>query len=217
VDLMQQHHDLIRKTLAEFRAAEEIEVAGDSFFIVFSTPSDGVRCALLLQQRLRQFNTGREFSVEDRIGLHMGEVLMSKRAGKRGLHGIQVDTCARVMSLAQAGQILMTRPVFDNARQSLKGEEVAGADSLAWLNHGHFELKGVDEPIEICEVRAGEAQGLSPPKTTEKAHRVEGPGQEAVLGWRPAVGQFVPKTQWVSSASSAKGVLEKYGSVATKS
>jgi hypothetical protein len=36
------------------------------------------------------------------------------------------------MSLAQAGQILMTRPGFDNARQSLKGEEIEGIAGLKW-------------------------------------------------------------------------------------
>jgi hypothetical protein len=46
------------------------------------------------------------------------------------------------------------------------------------------ELKGVTEPIEICEVRAGEAGILSPPTTSEKARRLEAAEGEAVLGWR---------------------------------
>jgi class 3 adenylate cyclase len=79
------------------------------------------------------------------------------------MHGIQVDTCARVMSIAQPGQILMTRPVFDNARQSLKGEEIEGAGPLVYLNHGLFELKGLEGPVEICEVRAADAGPFSVP------------------------------------------------------
>ena len=49
-------------------------VAGDSFLILFPTPSDAVKCAVLLQARLRQFNRGRALPVPDRMGLHLGEV-----------------------------------------------------------------------------------------------------------------------------------------------
>jgi class 3 adenylate cyclase len=196
VTLIQSHHALVRELLRSFSEAEEISTAGDSFLLVFAKPSDALRFALQLQSRLRAFNESRPVAVEDRVGLHMGEVVIEDREGKRDVHGMQVDTCARVMSLAQAGQILLTRPVFDNARQSLKGEEIEGITALEWLNHGRFELKGLGEPVEICEVRAAGAANLSPPATSEKARRVEAPEGEAVLGWRPAVGQVVPHTKW---------------------
>jgi len=102
-------------------------------------------------------------------------------------------------------QILLTRAVFDSARQSLKGEEVEGAGSLSWLNHGRFELKGVEEPVEICEVRAAEGQAFAAPTTSEKARRVEAAEGEAVLGWRPAVGQVIPNTRWVLENKLGEG------------
>ncbi len=206
VDLLQEHHRLVRHTFSQFPGAEEIVVAGDSFLILFATPSDAVKCALRLEVSLRRFNQGRAVPVEDRIGLHLGEVRIERTApGQHDVHGIQVDTCARVMSLAQAGQILMTRPVFDNARQSLKGEEVEGVSPLEWLNHGRFELKGVEESVEICEVRPAGTAGLAPPTTSERARRVESAESEAVLGWRPAVGQTVPNTQWVLEQKLGEG------------
>jgi len=206
VELVERHHALIRQILAQFAGAEEVVVAGDSFLVLFPLPSEGVKCALVLQRRLAEFNRGVPAPVEDRIGLHLGEVLIEEtEPGQRDVHGMQVDTCSRVMSLAQAGQILMTRPVFDNARQSLKGEEIEGISALDWLNHGRFELKGVGEPVEICEVQAAGATSLSPPTTSEKARRVEAAEGEAVLGWRPAVGQVVPRTQWVLEQKLGEG------------
>ena len=74
VELLQQHHALVRSTLQQSAGAEEIVVAGDSFLILFPTPSDAVKCAVLLQARLRQFNRGRALPVPDRMGLHLGEV-----------------------------------------------------------------------------------------------------------------------------------------------
>jgi len=205
VELIEQHHAWLRQMLAQFRGAEDIEVAGDCFQVLFAVPSEGVRCALTLQTRLREFNQDRPVPVRDRMGLHIGEVLIQETEPKhRHVRGMQVDACARVMSLAQSGQILMTRPVFDNARQSLKGEEIAGVGSLTWLNHGRFEFKGMEEPVEICEVRAEEAGLLFAPTTTEQARRITDEG-ETVLGWRPALGQLVPGTQWVFEEKLGEG------------
>ena len=91
----------------------------------------------------------------DRIGIHVGEVWIEEHegAGKaQDLYGLQVDTCARVQSLGQADQILLSRFPFDSARQALKGEELHGIGVLSWLNHGPYRMKGVEEPLEICEV-----------------------------------------------------------------
>src|SRR5262245_9914843 len=161
VGLIQSHHGLLRRLLGRFSEAKEINTAGDSFLIVFGKTSDALRFALLLQSELSAFNKERSTPVQDRVGLHMGEVVIEEREGKRDVHGMQVDACARVMSLAQAGQILMTRSVFDNARQSLKGEEIEGANGLEWLNHGRYELKGVEEPVEIGEVRTSDGAARS--------------------------------------------------------
>ena len=65
------------------------------------------------------------------------------RTGRNAEDGIQVDVCARVMALAQAGQIFMTRPVFDNARQLLKGEELDGVEHTS-AHPDRFEDGGCD-------------------------------------------------------------------------
>ncbi len=202
---LQEHHQVVRRLIDQFAGAEECFAAGDSFLILFSTPSDAVRFALVLQSRLREFNEGQPSPVSDRIGLHLGEVMIEESAdGIRDVHGIQVDTCSRVMSLAHAGQILLTRPVFDNARLSLKGESIEGASDLSWLNHGRFLLQGIEEPVEICEVRSATAGALSPPTTSSKARRQTDEGAP-VLGWRPAVGQLVPNTPWVLERNLGEG------------
>lgn len=202
---LQQHHELVRHLVASFPGAEECFAAGDSFLLLFPTPSEAVRFAVLLQARLREFNKGQATPVLDRIGLHLGEVMIEEKApGVRDVHGIQVDACSRVMSLAQAGQILLTRPVFDNARLSLKGESIEGSGRLSWLNHGHFILQGLEEPIEICEVRPADSPHLSPPTGSAKARRVA-QEPESVPGWRPAVGLPVPNTSWMLERNLGEG------------
>jgi WD40 repeat protein/class 3 adenylate cyclase/tRNA A-37 threonylcarbamoyl transferase component Bud32 len=206
VALLQQHHEQVRQVLRNFVGAEVIKTAGDSFLILFPMPSEAVKCALLLQGRLRQFNEGLSVAVQDRLGLHMGEVVIEEIApDQRDVHGMQVDTCSRVMGLARGGQILLTRGVFDSARQMLKGEDIAGVAGLNWVSHGRYLLKGVEEPVEICEVAEAGRSPLRPPDTTEKAQRHTSPDEEPVLGWRPAVGTVVPNTKWVLEQKLGEG------------
>jgi len=100
------------------------------------------------------------------------------------------------MAMARGGQILLTRPVFDNARQVLKGEELAAVGPLAWVSHGDYELKGVEDLVEICEVGEQNWLPFAAPPSTEKSRRHVAVEGEPVVGWRPAVGQQVPKTKW---------------------
>lgn len=207
VALMHKHHSVVRELVTSFVGSKEISTAGDSFFLVFAKPSDSVKFALLLQRRLQQLAAEAGHTILDRVGIHVGEVVIEEEkdsAQPKDFYGIHVDTCARVMGLAGANQILLTRAAFDNARSAFRGEEVPGGETLRWANHGPYILKGVEEPIEICEVRTVEGS-LSPPTTSEKAHRHISPDAEPVLGWRPALDQIVPNTQWMLEKKLGEG------------
>jgi class 3 adenylate cyclase/tetratricopeptide (TPR) repeat protein/tRNA A-37 threonylcarbamoyl transferase component Bud32 len=198
IALIQQHHAAIRNIIAKFPEAEEIGTAGDSFFIVFAKPSEAVQFALLMQNEMRRLRTSTGHPVLDRIGIHVGEVFVEDRGPQtHDLFGIQIDTASRVMSLGNADQILLSRFAFDSARQVLRGAEIPNVGELTWLNHGYYEMKGVDEPMEVCEVGETGFAVLSAPADSGKARRHRDPTDEPVLGWRPASGQVVPKTQWV--------------------
>jgi serine/threonine-protein kinase len=207
-DLFRTHHQLIREILRLFPQAEEIETAGDSFLLVFATPSDAVQFALLLQLRVRNLPGQSAARTVDRIGIHVGEVVVGHEVESRkpkDLFGIQIDTCSRVMSLAKGGQVLMTRAVFDSARQVLKGEDIPALGPLEWLNHGPYLLKGLDEPVEICEVREAGQEKPDAPTSSDKAQRQVRSDEEPVLGWRPAIGQPVPNTKWILQQKLGEG------------
>lgn len=181
VALMQKHHTLLRSLLSRFGEAQEISTAGDSFFIVFDKPSDGVKFSLMVQAKLRAQVRERAFPfpIKDRIGIHVGEVFIEEAEGSgkvKDLFGIQVDTCARVMSLGEGDQILMTRFAYDNARQVLKGQTIEGVGPLKWINHGPYLLKGVEDPLDICEVGEEGLAALQPPEDSEKVQRYYPPG-----------------------------------------
>ena len=65
------------------------------------------------------------------------------------------------MALAQGGQTLLTA----DAKAAL------GATSLRLQGHGHWRLKGLEEPIELFEASADD-RFHAPPPDSDKAYRV---------------------------------------------
>lgn len=197
--LLRRHDDVFRGVLAEFPGATVINHTGDGFLARFERSSDAVRAALRFQYRLLAGpNAEPELSV--RVGLHQGEILEDRcpSDGTRpGAVGMAVNLAARVMALAQGGQILLTRPVFDEARLYVREHPPAdgGAERpvLEWMAHGPYLFKGNAEPVELFEVGARELAPLRPPPDTDKAVRSVSAEDAATLGWRPASGLEIPR------------------------
>jgi len=128
------------------------------------------------------------------MGLHMGEIIRVPDGEAESHHeklvGLILDTTARVMELALPDQILLTRGLFDSARQHFVAD--SEEHPVEWCAHGPFVIKGLEEPVEIFEVGI---PGLSPfriPENTEKARSALPAGDEVTLGWRPAAGIEIP-------------------------
>ncbi len=122
--LLEQHHALVRRRLAQFDGTE-IDTAGDGFFAAFDGPRRAIECARTLAQDMRSLE------LEIRSGLHTGECeLMGKKPS-----GIAVAIGARVAAEAQPGEVLVSSTVKDL---------VAGSE-LTFADRGVHELKGVGE------------------------------------------------------------------------
>ncbi len=204
--LLEKHDAVLRTILAEHPDSREAQVAGDSFCLVFPRPSEAVLFAISFQRALRELSVAEGVTIRDRIGIHVGEVLLTDEGPHaRPIAGMQIDTCARIMSLGAGDQILVSRFVFDSARQSFRGEIAERLGALAWLNHGLYEFKGVGEPMEVFEIgEVGVAQ-LAPPAGSAKVHRLTNADGECVRGWRPAPGVTVPGTSWALERSLGEG------------
>jgi predicted ATPase len=104
-----------------------------------------------------------------RAAIHVGPVTLRRNGaadmalGAKPLEveGVAKSTTARVLSLAQAGQTLLTR----EARDALDGTE------CTVMSHGFWRLKGLTEPRELFEVGDG-CTLFQPPPDGPKAYRV---------------------------------------------
>jgi class 3 adenylate cyclase len=121
-ELVDAHHDAVRRELERFRG-REIDTAGDGFLAAFDGPARAVRCALGVRESVRRLG------LEVRAGVHTGECEVVGES----LRGIAVHTGARISAAAAPGEVLVSRTVTDL---------VAGS-GLEFEPRGEVELRGV--------------------------------------------------------------------------
>ncbi len=196
-ELVRAHRSVFRAVLQDLDG-QEIGTAGDSFLVVFAAPSEGVKFALLMQAATRKAREDEPEFPSPRVGIHQGQVVVERDApGRRvtEIYGLQVSAAARIMELGRRGQILCSRAVFDDARAILRSDDLPGLCPVAWLRHGPYRFKGIEDSHEVCEVGEEGVAPLEVPPETAKGWPA-GEAEEQ-LGWRPAAGVVVPGTNWV--------------------
>jgi len=157
-------HDRTARALLDPWRGREIDKT-DGMLLLFDSAADAVGFALAYHRALKTLPT----ALTARVGLHVGPVILRENPAEdvaRGAKPLEVEglakpVAARVMSLARAGQTLLTSA----AREDL------GKTPHQVASHGHWQLKGVSDPVELFEVADGEGR-LVPPGDGEKAHRV---------------------------------------------
>jgi predicted ATPase/class 3 adenylate cyclase len=166
-------HDRVARDLLPVWRGREIDKT-DGMLLLFDAASDAVRYALAYHRALAALHV----PLRARSGLHVGPVLLRENSADdvaRGGKPLEVDglakpIAARVMALAQGGQLLLTA----EARDSL------GESGLSVESHGHWMLKGIAEPLELFEVTALDALAAAP-VDGDKAYRVVRSGER----WLP--------------------------------
>jgi class 3 adenylate cyclase len=121
-ELLERHHELVRRQLVRFRG-REMDTAGDGFFASFDGPARAIRCGCAIADAMG------DLGLDVRVGLHTGECELVD--GK--VAGIAVHTGARVAAEAEPGEVLVSSTVKDL---------VAGS-GLAFEDRGQYELKGI--------------------------------------------------------------------------
>jgi len=121
-ELLERHHEAIRRELARYRG-RELDTAGDGFFASFDGPARAIRCAAAAVAAVRPLG------LEIRAGLHTGEC---ERIGEK-LGGIAVHIGARVASAAHPGEVLVSSTVKD----------LVSGSGIEFEDRGEHHLKGI--------------------------------------------------------------------------
>lgn len=146
-ELRRVHFSILRDAI-DHHGGEEIKTLGDGMLAVFGSAADAVNCAVAMQQGVdRRIPQGAapllrgppDPRVAIRIGLALGDVTFEEN----DVFGIPVVEAARLVTAARGGQILVTALV-----RAVGG----GRSGASFTDLGPLSLKGLPEPVPICEV-----------------------------------------------------------------
>ncbi|HET8587870.1 MAG TPA: adenylate/guanylate cyclase domain-containing protein, partial [Candidatus Limnocylindria bacterium] len=129
--LLEQHHETVRDVLGRYRGSE-IDTTGDGFLAIFDGAARAIHAAAEIRRELRGMG------LQIRAGIHTGEV----EVVLGNLRGLAIHEAARILSLADAGEILVSSTTRDLA---------SGAE-LSFLDRGVHTLKGVPQPRQVFAV-----------------------------------------------------------------
>jgi len=130
--LLARHHQIVRRHIGTFRG-REVKTTGDGFLVTFEAPARGVQCATAIIRSLQ------EVGVRVRVGLHTGECEFSDG----DVSGVAVHAAARIQSVAEPGQVLVSQTVRD----------LTAGSGLIYQDAGEHELKGLTGIWQLFEVR----------------------------------------------------------------
>lgn len=118
-----------------------VKSLGDGFMIAFPSASDAIRCAL--DVRLSAAEGWEGNIIRLRAGIHSGDAVRDVD----DFYGHAVTVAARVASIAQGGEILVTRVV----------RELVRGGPFAFDNVRLESFKGIEEPVEVSALAPSSA------------------------------------------------------------
>ena len=138
-----------------------VGTAGDSILAEFPSVVDAVRCAVGIQEELKDRNKelSEDRRMEFRIGVNLGDVVEDGDT----IYGDGVNIAARLESLSEAGGICISGTAYDQVENKL---------SLGYKYLGEQTVKNIAKPVRVYQVlmepgAAGKVVGEKKSKTKQ--------------------------------------------------
>lgn len=135
-DLVRWHDQTLRALFAT-HGGEEVDHAGDGFFVAFAAVRLAIECGAAIQRTLFDHRRKEGFAPQVRIGLHAAPAQRHDGAYR----GKGVHVAARIAALAEGGEILASRDTIESAPP---GITLSVPRSVT--------LKGLSEVLEVVTV-----------------------------------------------------------------
>ena len=140
VELLERHRTILRAAVAKADGVE-VNSEGDGLFFAFASAERAVAASAAGQFALLAEPWPDDVHFRVRIGLHTGEA--TPRDGD--YMALPVHEAARVAATAHGGQIVASAATAAAAGRALK-------NSLSLRRLGTFELRDIDQPVELFQV-----------------------------------------------------------------
>ena len=131
--LLAEHNQAARAQIERFNG-REVNTTGDGFLIIFDNPGRAVRGAAAMLE------VAATYGLAARAGVHAGEIEI---VGD-DVRGIAVHAAARILGIAEPGQVLVSGTVRD----------LLAGSGLEFTEGGEFDLRGIEgRKIVVALVR----------------------------------------------------------------
>jgi adenylate cyclase len=132
--------DLIDGSIAKHNG-RIVKLTGDGILAEFPSVVGAVACAVQMQRGLRErnANTPAERTLEFRVGVHLGDVIVDGD----DIYGDGVNVAARLESVATPGGIAVSQSVRDHVGNRL---------DVVFNDWGEQRLKNIEKPIRVYHV-----------------------------------------------------------------
>lgn len=139
--IIQKHRDLLLPIIRE-AGGHGKSTGGDGIVASFASADDALTAAVETQRALKRYNEGKaeDRRIHVRIGLASGDVILDR--GGCPFIGDAINIAARVMGLADGGQVFGAADVVDAAAKL----------PSPVVSHGEFSLKNIARPVNIYEI-----------------------------------------------------------------
>ena len=121
--LLAEQNQAARSQIERF-SGREIQTTGDGFLVMFDHPGQAVRGAAAM------VDTATSYGLTARAGIHTGEVELQGD----DVRGIAVHMAARIVAIAEPGEVLVSGTVQD----------LLAGSGLEFTERGAFELRGIE-------------------------------------------------------------------------
>ena len=158
---VRRHHDLLLEAV-HLSDGAVFETVGDAVYAAFARPTDAVKAALRGQLALQQEEWG-ETPIRVRMGVHLGEVELQVSDGRGHYFGAPLYRCARLMSTAHGGQVVLSEAVTSIVRATLP-------DGASLRDLGDHRLKDLTRPERVVQLVHPELADAFPPLRSLSAH-----------------------------------------------
>jgi Adenylate and Guanylate cyclase catalytic domain len=142
------------------------------FLVMFDSPVEAVRCAIVIQQSVMGRNTSlpREQWILYRIGVHLGDVIVETS----DVYGEGVNVAARLEGIATPGDLYISGGVYEQIKNKLV---------CAYQSLGDRQVKNITDPVSVYRVlpdpaALNEARKKRWPAPWRELRLVEGQGDD---------------------------------------
>jgi adenylate cyclase len=139
--------EVVDPAIAEHRG-RIVKTTGDGMLVEFASAVDAVNCAMAVQGKMAERDSGASPKITFRIGINVGDIIIDGD----DIFGDGVNVAARVENECDPGGVCLSGNAF---------EQVRGKTGFAFDDLGERSLKNIERPVRLYAARSVPPSGAA--------------------------------------------------------